>query len=102
MSIPYKIPDIVALAKFTVTMILLRFRAGTYPIVHVFHLALSQHCCKIKLVSLWVHLNVRPNCVVFDNLSWNSLLQYTNTNHKSDKIVVLSNTPKPDVVGPVK
>ena len=53
-------------------------------------------------MSLWVQLIARPNCVIIDNLSWTSLLQYTTTNHTSGSILVFRNFPKHDFIGTVK
>ena len=50
----------------------------------------------------WVHLNVRTTCVIFSNLFWNSVFQYTITNHTSGSILVTNNFHKPDFIGPVK
>ena len=52
-------------------------------------------------MSLWVHLNIRPTCLIVDNLSSTSVLQYTTTNHASDRIVSTINFVKPDYIGTV-
>ena len=57
---------------------------------------------KIKFVSLWVHINARPNCVIVDNLYWTYIFQDTTTNHASGHIVVFRNFPKPGFIGLVK
>ena len=67
-----------------------------YPIIHVCLLILAQLCCKIKLVSFWVHLNVRPTCVIFTNLYWLSVLKYTTSNHASGCILVTIILPEYD------
>ena len=76
------------------TIILLISKAGIYPIIHVCISISDQLLCKIKLVSFWVHLNGRPNYVIFENLSLN--------NHAYVSISVFINFPKPDLIGPVK
>ena len=65
-----------------------------------FHI--SSTFFKMKLVSLWVHLNVRPTYDVFENLSRTSVFKDTNTNHASGHIVVTINLPKTDFIGPFK
>ena len=75
--------------------IILIFRSGLYPIMHVCLSILAQLCCKIKLSSFWVHLNTIPTCVIIVNLSWPSMFQYTTTYHASGLIVV---HVKPDFI----
>ena len=70
------------------TIISLSIRAGIYPIIHVCLSIPAQFCCKIKLVSFWVHL--RP-----------SVFQDTITKYASGCIVALSNFPNPVFIGPV-
>ena len=84
------------------TRILLILKSSTYPIIHVCLSISSQICCKIKLVSFWVPLNDRTNCVLVENLYRTSLLQDTTTNHVYIRILVFSNLPKPDFIGPFK
>ena len=79
----------------------LRFRAGFYPIIHISISLSDQLCCRIKFVSFWVCLNIRPTCVIFSNLSWTSAFQYTTTNYASCFIVVNINFPKYYFIGTV-
>ena len=93
---------LLAVYNFPMKSILLRFRAGIYPIMHFFFSISAQICCKIKLVYFWVHLNTRSNCVIFENLSWYSLFQDTTNNHASGCILVFGNFPKSYFIGAVK
>ena len=86
----------------SIEIIWLKFKAYLYPIIHVCLSISAQLCCKIEIISLWVHLNGIPTCVIFANLSWPSMIQYSTNNHASSYIVVTSNFPNPDCIGPVK
>ena len=77
------------------------FKYDIYLLVHVCLSTSAQLCCKIKLVSFWVHLNVRPTCVIVANFSWSSVSQYSTNNHSPGSIVVNINLPNPNIFGPV-
>ena len=94
--------SLLAIDDFRMTSIWLRFRSGPYTIIYVCLSISAQLCCKIEIISLWVHLNGIPTCVIFANLSWPSMIQYSTNNHASSYIVVTSNFPNPDCIGPVK
>ena len=51
-------------------------------------------------MSFYVHINVRPTCVIFVNLSWPSIYQDTTINYASGRIIATRNFPKPDFIGP--
>ena len=104
LRIPYSITYIVFLIsnwKNPTTRIWFRLKDGLYSIIHVCLSISYQPCFKIKLVSLWVHLNIRPNCVISENLSWPYVFQYATTNHEYICIVVLRNSTKPYFIWPV-
>ena len=81
-------------------MILLRFRAGIYPIMNVFLSIPAQLSCQIKFLSFWVHINAIPICVIITDLYWPPIFQYIITNNDSGRIVVFSNFLRPDFIGP--
>ena len=56
---------------------------------------------KVKFVSFSVHLNVIPNCVIFDNLFYSSVFQDTTNKHAYGRILVFINFPKTIFIGPV-
>ena len=89
---------LLSMDKFTITRVQLSFRFGPYPIVNCFLSITAQLFCKIMIVSFWVNLNTRPNCVVVQNLYLPSLLQDTTTNYNSGCIVVFCNLPNPDII----
>ena len=62
-------------------------RAVIYPIMNFWFSISAQLCCKIQLLSLWVHLNAIPTFVIVVNLSWHSTFQDTNTNPASSRII---------------
>ena len=90
-----------AIDNFSMKRIWLRFRAGIYPIMHICLSLSAQFFCRIKLVSFWVHLNVRPTFVIFEKLSWPSVFQYTTNNHAPGRILVNINFPNTYFIGMV-
>ena len=50
--------------NLTVTRVWFKPRADPEIIIHVWLSISDQLFCKIKIVSLWSHLNIRPNCVI--------------------------------------
>ena len=58
-------------------------RSGIYPIIHVCLSISYQLCCKINILSFWVHSNAIPTCVIIMNLSWPPIFTYIITNHAS-------------------
>ena len=92
---------LLAIDNFSMKRVWLRFIAGIYPIMNICLSLSAQLCCRIKLVSFWVHLNVRPNFVISSKLSWPDVFQYTPTNYSPGCIVVNINFPKPDFIGTV-
>ena len=80
----------------------LRFRSGIYTIMHVCLSISNNLCCKIKIVSLWVHLNAIPPCVIVKNLSWPPIFQDFITNRASGCILVFSHLFKPYYIIKIK
>ena len=78
---------------------LLIFIAGIYPIIYIWISISDQLCCKIKLFTFLVHLDVIPNCLIIDTLYLISVLQDNTTNNAYNHIVALINFPKPDFIG---
>ena len=100
-QIKYNIPYILDLdinGNLSMNMVLMRPRSGTEHILYVCLSISSRLCCKIMIVSFWVNLNTRPNCVVVQNLYLPSVLQDTTTNYNSGCIVVFCNLPNPDSI----
>ena len=79
----------------------LRFTSGLHPIMHICLLLSAHFFCRIKLASFWVHMNVRPTCVIVVNLSCPYVLKDTTNNHAYGGIVVNINFPKLGFIGPV-
>ena len=91
---------LLAIYNLPIKRIFLRFRYDVYPIMHVWLSISDQLCCRIKLLSFWVHFNTLPTCVIITNHSWLSVFQCTNTDHFPGRIVVHVNYPKTYFIGP--
>ena len=78
------------------------FRVGIYPIMHVCLSIPAQLCCKIKILSFWVHLNAIPTCEIITNLSWPPILQDIINNHASVRIVLFRYFLKPYFIETMK
>ena len=84
------------------TRVLLIFRSGTYPIVHIWISIPNQLYYEIMFVYFFIHLDVQRNCVFVKNLSCPSVIQHTNNNHTSVYIVLFIKFDKPGFVSIVK
>ena len=91
-----------AIEIFSMTRVFLIFKAGLYTIMNVCLSISAQLCCRIKVVSLWVQLNVRPTCVIITNISLTPVVQYNITNPASGLIVLFRNFLQTDFVRTIK
>ena len=76
----------------------LRFRSGIDTIMHVWLSIPDQLCCKIKVLSFWIHLNTRLNCITVENLSCTSVIKDNTTKHAYGHIIEFRNICKPDLL----
>ena len=85
--------------NFSIKGIWFRFISGLYPIINIWLYLSTQICCRIILVSFWVHFNIIPTCVIVASLFWSYVFQDTTTNHAYTHIIVNINFLYPYYIG---